>query len=135
MSQKLKSYLLKYGIGTLVCAGIVAMHMLGFDFQDASQKDILCCWADAFTVAGVLPILSGLLMWVSNEGAFHGVGYCLSSAGKALIPGGRLGKMETYAEYLDRKSGKKKTGFGFLYILGGVFLAIGVVFLVIYNMM
>ena len=135
MSQKVKNYLLKYGIGTLSCIGLVAMTMAGFDFSGASEKDIMCCWSDAFTVAGALPILSGLLLWVTGQGAFNGIGYSLSMAGKSLVPGGRLGEMETYAEYIERKSQKRAKGYGFLFVLGTIFLAIGLVLMLIFNQM
>ena len=135
MSEKLKSYLLKYGIGTLAGLAAVALTMFGFDYEGASQKDIICCWSDAFTVTGALMILVALLLWVTNHGAFHGIGYSLSMAGKSLIPGGRLGEMETYADYIERKKKKNVKGYGFLYILGAVFLAVGMVFLLIFNNM
>ncbi len=126
---------LKYLFGFLAGGLIVALCMLNFDFKGASQADIICCWSDAFSSAGVMMILAGLLVWVSNEGAFNGIGYALSIAWKSLVPGGRGKRMETYADYLDRKEQKRITGFGFILIVGAVYLAIGLVFMVIFNQM
>ena len=134
MNPKLKSGL-KYLSGFLAGAVLVALCMLNFDFEGASQADIICCWSDAFSSTGVMMILIGLLIWVSNEGAFNGIGYALSVAFKGLIPGGRAKRMETYADYLDRKEQKRITGFGFLIIVGAVYLAVGLVFMVIFNQM
>lgn len=125
MSKKAKT-LLKCGIALGVCILFTAVYLLNMDYAEATQAQILGTVSDAFSMPGLLLILFGGLLFVSNEGAFLGVGYALSIAFKALVPGGRL-KMETYADYVERKSGKRVDGYGFLFAVGGVWLAIGLI--------
>lgn len=133
MTGKAKT-LLKYVITVAVCILMGVLYLMGREYDDVTKQDIIRYISDAFSVPGVITILVGLLITVSNEGAFYGVGYALSSAGKALLPGGRL-KTEKYADYVERKSGNKITGFGFLFFVGGAFLIVGLIFMAIYNFM
>lgn len=131
MSDKLKSNLLKYGITTGVCAVIAVYYVLSRDFANLElvhQYRILC---DAFSIPGLLSILSGALMWVAGEGALDGVGYVLSYAIHALLPGSEH-KGERYSDYKERKHGKKASGYGFLFVIGCVFVAISLVFYALY---
>ena len=75
------------------------------------------------------------LLYVSGEGAFLGIGYALTWAFKALIPLGRK-TQETYAQYRERKLGKekKKRNHSVLFI-GLLFIAISIIFLVIWYQM
>ena len=93
------------------------------------EVGVLC---DAFTVAGLLMILFAGLMFVSGEGAFLGIGYALGRAVRIFIPTiGR--KDESYAKYRERKTGKPKPkGEGAIFFTGLFFLAIGIIFLIIW---
>lgn len=131
MSNRLKVNLLKYGISTLVCGAMVYVYIAARDFPAQSlmeQYRILC---DAFTIPGVLAIMFAFLLAISNEGFFLGLSYAVGVAMKALIPGGRL-KIEKYYDYVERRKGKKVTGYGFLFLVGGVCLAAAVVFMVLF---
>ena len=92
---------------------------------------LLC---DAFTIPGMLMILLGTLLWVSNEGAFYGVSYCLRIALFALIPGKRKDAYEKYGDYVERKQQKKVQGYSFLFWSGLVAMAIALVFFALYSM-
>ena len=61
-------------------------------------------------IPGMLMILSDAILWVSNEGAFYGVSYCLRMAVFALIPGKRKDGYEKYSEYVEKKSQKRVQG-------------------------
>ena len=131
MSNRLKVNLLKYGISALVCGGMVYFYIAVRDFSTQSlmeQYRILC---DAFTIPGVLAIMFAFLLAISNDGFFLGLSYAVGVAMKALIPGGRL-KIEKYYDYVERRKGKKITGYGFLFLVGGVCLAAAVVFMVLF---
>lgn len=127
----MRKNLLKYGITGAVCVAFAAAFcaLRGFGQMSTVVRYRTVC--DAFTVPGLLCICVGILLWASNDGLFYGLGYCLDITRKALIPGGRK-KMERYYDYVQRHSGKKVTGYGFLYVCGGVCMAIAIVFLILF---
>lgn len=131
MSESLRKKLLKYGIGLAVCLALAALYCTLRDFQSLSLVAKYRTLCDAFTVPGLLSLCTGCLLWASNDGFFHGLGYCVDIAWKALLPGGRR-KMERYHEYVERHNQKKVTGYGFLFILGGVCMAVAIVFLILF---
>lgn len=131
MTGKWKSRLLKYGISTAICVAATALYLWGRDYEAATAQDIVRYISDGFCIPGIMTMLAGLLVVVSNEGAFTGVGYALSVAAKTFLPGGRL-KTETYADYVERKQGRQVKGFGFLFIVGAIYTAIGCVFWILY---
>ncbi len=129
-----RATVLKYGITTFI-AGLITFFIARGRYPDAgaaaSEKYRALC--DAFTVSAVLLLAFGALLWVSGEGVFLGIGWAVKNAVLILIPGQALNR-ESYAEYRARKlSTGKASGFGFLFIVGAVFLAVALVFLVLYN--
>ncbi len=127
----MKGKLLKYGITTAVCLALGAIYCLTRNFTELSLVGKYRLLCDAFTIPGILCLCVGALLWVSNDGFFYGLSYCLEIAWKALIPGGRR-KMERYYDYVTRKREKKVTGYGFLFVCGGVCMALAIVFLVLF---
>lgn len=131
MSKRLKVNLLKYGISALVCGGMAWLYVYLRDFSAEStmeQYRILC---DAFTIPGLTALMVALLLTLSNEGALDGLGYVASIAVKSLTPGGRK-KHEKYYDYVQRKHANKLTGYGFLYIVGAVCMAVAMVFMALF---
>ena len=131
MSERSKTNLLKYGISAAVCAAMVWFYISVRDFSAQALVDKYRILCDAFTVPGLLAILAGVLLAVTNQGALDGIGYACSTAFKALIPGGRL-KMEKYYDYVQRKNEKRVKGYGFLFIVGGACMLIAVVFMILF---
>jgi len=131
VSEKLRSNLLKYGItigiGLLMAYAFIALRDLSSEAL-VDKYRILC---DAFTVPGMLLLLSGCLLSLSNAGALDGVGYLFSQAAGMLIPGKGLGT-ERYSDYLERKRGKRLKGYGFLYISAAVFMLAAMVFMILF---
>ena len=134
MSTRAKVILAKYGGCAAFTALMIWAYMGSRDFAGATQQDQYRMLCDAFTVPGLLMILMGALLWVSNEGALNGVSYCLRMALFALIPGKRQQGYEKYGDYVERKSQKKIHGYGFLFLCGSVVMAVALVFLVLYNL-
>lgn len=132
MSKIWKTRLLKYGI-TFAIGGLLVWAMLstrGYAWSagDAERYRLLC---DAFTVPGLLFAMAGLLTAIGNTGSFTGLSYVLRYLGLSLVPGGRK-KQESYYDYAQRKKGKEIHGYGFLMISGCVFLAVAIVFLILF---
>lgn len=133
MSERAKSNLIKYGVCGGVCLLLAVIYVVNADFLNLESKDQLRILCDAFVVPGMLCIFGGLLVWLGNEGTFDGIGYVLSYAFHALIPGNAK-ERESYKDYLERKRGKRTTGYGFVFIVGLVCLAIAFVFLALFHM-
>ena len=127
--------LLKYGITSAI--GLLAAVMCFFSDVNLESLgsmpavDLVMVLCDAFFVPGTFLLMLGLLFWVASEGALDGVGYLGSCLVKTLIPGKR-GEFERYGDYVMRKRGSRKTGFGFLCVVGLVFLAIAAVFWMVF---
>ncbi len=127
----MKGKLLKYGITAGLCLALGAVYCLTRNFMELSLVGKYRLLCDAFTIPGILCLCVGVLLWVSNDGFFYGLGYCLEIAWRALLPGGRQ-KMERYYDYVTRKRQKKVTGYGFLFVCGGVCMALAIVFMVLF---
>ncbi len=127
----MKGRLLKHGITGGVCIALGTVYCILRDVGHATGAERYRILCDAFTLPGLLALCLGVLLWVSNDGFFYGLGYCLDVARKALIPGGRR-KMEKYYDYVERHRQKKVTGFGFLFVWGGVCMAAALVFLALF---
>lgn len=132
MRQENKSLLIKY----IICFGVAALITVmvfwiqGF-FTDSAAINIQIL-SDGFTVSGVLFVLFGGMLYVSEEGALLGIGFVLRNIALAFIPMGRM-KHEKYADYRERKmSERKKSGDHAILFVGLAFLLIGIVFTVIY---
>ena len=135
MSDELKKKLLKYGItaGLGALMAFITMNNYGI-FAATEWKAISKILADAFTIPGMLFILIGCLVWVSGDGFFDGISYALSYTFKLLVPGAEK-KMPKYADYVELKRDKReknKFSFAFLFIVGGIYLLIAIIFIILY---
>lgn len=133
MTPLWKSRLVKYGSASAVSL-LLSWATLGIYGTEkflasvpVERYRMLC---DIFSVPGVLLIMAGLLVVVSNQGAFEGIGYAVKYAVKMLIPGPKT--MEKYYDYLQRRRGKRIHGFGFLFVVGLTDLVIAGVFMVMF---
>ena len=133
MSNRAKTLLTKYGC----CAAFVAFLAYSYislrDFAGAELWEKLVMICDAFTIPGMLLILAGAMIWVSNMGALDGLSYAVTWAVKSLIPGARVSMDETYADYVERKRENPVRGYGFLFIAGGITMAVAIVFTIAYR--
>lgn len=132
MEKEKKTILWKYVI--TLCVGLVlalVVCAIGGFFQEDAKENIRLLH-DAFFSVGALLVLFFGLLYVSSEGAFLGIGYALSWTIKTFIPFGRK-TQETYAQYRERKLGKqKKKGNACVFFIGLLFIAISIVFLIIW---
>ncbi len=134
MSSPLKKNLTKYAIGSAIALLMAyAFVALRVDFENPGETAlvdwylILC---DAFTVPGLLYLMFGAFMSLSNAGAMDGLGYVTGNALKMLIPG--VKNFERYKEYLERRRENRVRGYGFLYGIGFACMAVSGVFMVLF---
>ncbi len=135
MSASLKKNLIKYGVSIGLSLGLAFFFVyMRVDFANPGATElvqwyrILC---DAFFIPGLILVMFGCLMSLSNAGAMDGLGYVVVNGFRMLIPGGAL-KMERYKEYLERRRANRVRGYGFLYIVGAGCLAIAFVFMILF---
>ena len=133
MSKRAKSLLTKYGCCAAFVALLAYIYISARDFAGAELWEKLVMICDCLTIPGMLLILAGAMIWVSNMGALDGLSYAVTWTIKSLIPGGRATMDETYADYVERKRENKVTGYGFLFIAGGITMAVAVAFLIAYR--
>ncbi len=121
---------LKYLIAFLVATGIFFITISIRNIYTLTDKQkIIGALSDGFAIPGVLFIAFGALMWLANLGSFNGIGYVMKHLFMMLIPLSKK-KHETYAQYLETR--KKVNGFGFLFVIGGVFLLAGIIFMLLF---
>ena len=105
-----------------------------FSSQPLVEKYRMLC--DAFTIPGVILILVGSLVLLSDSGAFHGIGYVLSYAKNTLlhfVVPGALGNTETYFDYVERKKAEgRMKNYVFLFVAGGLSMFISFVFMFLF---
>ncbi len=129
----MKSKLIKYGITALIglLLAVFVLNNYGF-FEMSEADDRYKCLCDAFTIPGVVLIMCGALVWISQQGMFDSLSY----AGKMIVDQFRINSEHLkYGDYvMEKRENRKEGGFGFLIITGAVFTAISLIFLALYHM-
>ena len=132
MTNEKKSLMLKYAvcIGIALLITVAVFWSKGF-FTDSVAVNIQIL-SDGFFVSGIVVSSVAGLLFVGGEGMFISVGFVLRNVVLTFIPGGRK-KHERYADYRERKLGKlKKEGDHCILVTGLIFLALGILFSVIW---
>ena len=127
--------LLKYSI-TLVSAGLMTLILLWLRDYGAAEslQDKYKILADAFSIPGMLLVLFTGLLWVSSEGVFDGLGYAFSRVGSLFVPFHKKSmEHKTYYDYKMEKKDKRAQGYSFLFFVGLLFIAISVVFILLFE--
>ena len=125
-----KSNLIKSGIASVVGILPVVAFVGSSEFGDLSimnKYKILC---DAFTIPGLLMLMFAVLISVSNEGALDGLSYVVKQGFRMLTFRG-LGT-EKYLDFVESRREKRVRGYGFLYIVGAVFMVIALIFMALF---
>lgn len=130
MKKKIIRYLITAGVG-LVIALCVSFVKALYWLEDIT--DIMQALSDCFVVPGLFLILFGLLVVCSNGGTFDMLGFGTKKVISVFKRHPSEKDRESFYEYRNRKQESKRS-FGYLIIVGVVFLAIGMIFFVLcYN--
>lgn len=131
MNRSLKEKLTKY-LST-VALGIAAVWLcISSRWTDSlSLAEKYCILCDAFSVPGVLIFSVAVMFSMNNLGALDGIAYVLGYIPRMFAPGA-FGEPEHYLDYVEARREKRVKGYGFLYVVGLVFLGISIVFLMLY---
>ena len=133
MSNRMKSNLLKYGISGGIAFLLIWIYCSTRNLwlQIPMERWRILC--DAFTIPGLTYIMVGFLMMIANEGFFDMLSYACSKAVGVFLPGrGFSDNGEKYYDYVQRKKDKRVSGFGFLFVVGGVLMAFALLFLFLF---
>ena len=133
MSNRTQVNLVKYGITFAIGFAMIWVYCSS---RDLFQQPIMERWrilCDAFTIPGLTFVMIGFLIMVANEGFFDMLSYAASKAVGVFLPGrGFSEDGEKYYDYVQRKRGKRATGFGFLFVVGCVLMAFALLFMFLF---
>ena len=140
MKHPIRAKIIAYSItailGALAAFWVAKIRGYSASMPAQERYRILC---DAFFVPGILLVLFGALAWVAGKDAFAGLSFVGRNMMRALIPGARLKyPHQTFYDYLEerkaRREARKSTsiGLGFLFFTGLAFLAVSIVFLILF---
>lgn len=103
-------------------------------FTAKDPEELLRFWCDAFSVPGILGVCFGLLVLASNGGAFDMLAYGVQSLFRLFKKDPIDRKYGGYYEYQQARKEKKRS-FWYLVIVGGAYLLVGIVLLIVYMQM
>lgn len=130
MKKETVKIIIKYAIVSIIAVCFVLLNLSLRDFfKETELKEKYRMLADSFTIPGLIYVLLGLLIMLTNKGSLDALGYMVKRAVKMLVPMSKKDNM-TYAEYKETKKGIH--GYGFLFYIGAVVTAVGIVFTILF---
>ena len=130
MKNFFKKSIVKYTLALIAGLGMVYAYIAPRDLASQTlveQYHILC---DAFTLPGMFMTLLGLMILMGNLGALDALSFAVHYLLHTFIP--VLGKGKNYLDFVLERREHKARGFGFLFVVGLLLTAVGVVYLVLY---
>ncbi|MBR2337235.1 MAG: DUF3899 domain-containing protein [Clostridia bacterium] len=134
-NSKLKKLIIRYSICIAVAAAMVLGVLFIRDFFSQTKIDQKFRFlSDGFFITGLLLILFSALLFVSDQGAFDGIGWALKSALRVIFPMVGVTKPETYKEYRERKHSKSRVkGYSCVFFTGLACILINIIFVILFN--
>ncbi len=123
-------YYVQAGIGLVLAFAVMVSRGL---FEKPALADKVMAVGDGFTVAAVMYLGVGAMIWVASIGFFDIFSYAVKKAAHALLPGMVSDDVGRYYEYKTEKELKRKGFFeNFTLILGVIFLVISAILLFVW---
>lgn len=124
-------YYVQAGLGLVLAFAVMVSRGL---FSKPSVADKVMAVGDGFTVAAVLYLGMGALIWISSTGFFDIFSYAVKKAAHAIVPGMVEDDAGRYYEYKVEKEAKRKKGVfeHFTLKLGFIFLIISAILLFVW---
>ena len=132
MKKPTKDQLIKYGVAIGAGFAYLILMLISQDAFAQEIDDMMRIISDGLFLPGALMVLIGLLLVVSNEGAFDALAFTGKSLKRLFVPDRPGTKHVNYREYVEQRREKKATGFAFLFYVGGAFTLLGLIFLLIF---
>lgn len=119
----------------LIALGIEIALLFGYFwlvglFSDTTINEIYKHLSDGFLVTGLLAFGIGLLIYVSNQGGFNFLSFAALKLVSKFVHKMKITTM-SYGDYLESKK-QGEAQYGYLLIIGGVFLVACIVFIVLF---
>ncbi len=125
---------LSYIITAAVCALVTLLLLLSREtFSQTNLVTIYLDMCDSFFVPGVIALSLGLLILMSNGGAFNMLRFAVIKLFDLLKRDMTKVKYRTFYDYNEAQKDKKHD-FGALIVVGTIFVAVSVVFLILYEL-
>ena len=125
----------------LIVTAVTGLLIVAFIFFGSADRghSIVHRICDGCFATGVLMTGAGIILFCANKGALNLFGYGAKFGLSLILPIGKNpwisnGERETYYDYCQRKAEQDPKPVSHLLIVGGAYLAIAVVCLVIYLM-
>lgn len=129
MKKHLKQYITYFGLSITF---FVVMACVWDLFNQSELLQIIKIVSDSFTVPGAAFVALSLLGWVGSKGGFDLFGYSFNTFLGYFKRETYYTKPESYYDYCARKD-KKRKPFDFpMLITGSVFLALGIIFMIVF---
>lgn len=126
-------------IDYVITVGVVAVLTLlcgllfeGYTSGDA--KTLVGAWSNCFSAPGIVCLGVGLLIWCSNEGAFDMLGYGVRSLFRLFRKDVKDRKYGDFYGYQQARRSRKKP-YLFLVVVGGGYLLVGIILIIIYSVL
>jgi len=127
--RKRGKYIIASLVGFAVMTGVLFMRDF-FSLTDPTETFAALC--DACFVPGVLLAGVGALLFVADDGLFDIFAFGIQKVARLSLRKKREGTAPlTFYDYRAMKQGGRKGGFGFLLVIGGMYLIAAVVFLLL----
>ena len=131
MTRQQRNRLMKYVITTVLTAAVVYYYAASRNVLYLEKLEMYRVLCDAFTLPGIFLMLFGLLMVMNDLGALDTIAYFGHYLLHTFLPVA-FGEGQSYLDFIEERRSKRKGGYGFLFIVGAVFTAVGVVFLILF---
>lgn len=131
MSNKLKTNLVKYAVTIGIGLALTCWYVIPRDIfqQDPTQMYRILC--DGFFLPGIFMIFIGLMFVMNNLGALDTISFAFHYLAHTFLPVA-FGEGQTYLEYVEARREKRISGFGCIFVVGIAFVAVAVVFLMLF---
>ena len=129
----IKSILIRYGVCAVVATALLFLILWLNKFWTLTEpQDRLRVLCDAFSLPGLLLVLTTGLIFVANAGTFNGLLYGLKTGVEIVLPF-LPHKYVRYRDFVAKRKEKRVKGYSFICFTGLAFLAVGIILLVIFH--
>ena len=128
MKKNLVRYSVTLGVGFVIALIVSFLKSL---YWQKTAEEVMRALSDCFVVPGLILIFFGLLVVCSNGGTFDMLGYGTKKLVLLFKRKPDEKDKESFYEYRKRKQESKRS-FAYLLICGAAYLAIGLIFFILY---
>jgi len=104
--MKFKKYLVQAVVALALAVSV--MMSRGAFAGSVTTADRIMAISDGFTVAALLFICMGILVWISTTGFFDIFSYAFKKAARVFVPGAYAGETANYYTYVTGQKDKRK---------------------------